>query len=266
MYKSSINKNTYFLNWKQAFIIVLINLALLYGSDIFLSIFISRILPLEWFKFLGVMYTFTYCIFLSILIIAVNKLMSASIFSQIKLPKSSKIFTILILVILNILFETLILNIMYHYNNEEFSKYYRNIDFDTTIYLRSFFTILIQSTLEEILFRAILLKGLIKKYNTSLVIIIVSCAFALSHNNYNFFISYFVTSIIISLIYIYTKSISLAILFHILQNLFAFSFGYFITLKMIDLSMTTSFILISVIISTITFILISLKKDKIKTS
>ncbi len=85
---------------------------------------------------------------------------------------------------------------------------------------------IIAPIVEEIFWRGILLSTLIKRYNKTLVILILSVVFAGLHFRISFFVL-ILLSIFASYIYIKSKSLTLAILFHLVWNSFSFTFSFF---------------------------------------
>jgi len=93
----------------------------------------------------------------------------------------------------------------------------------------AFMTIAIAApVLEEMIFRGIVLDGLLKRYSLLKSILLSSFLFGLVHLNPWQFISGMVVGIFAGWIYYRTKSLSLAILVHASNNLSAFLAGYFI--------------------------------------
>jgi membrane protease YdiL (CAAX protease family) len=73
--------------------------------------------------------------------------------------------------------------------------------------------------LEEFIFRGIILDGLLKRYSAIKSIVVSSLLFGLVHLNPWQFITGFLMGIFIGYIYIYTRSLSIAILMHGINNL-----------------------------------------------
>lgn len=72
---------------------------------------------------------------------------------------------------------------------------------------------------EEILFRGIILKGIMHKYSIKKSIIISSILFAIIHGSLQQGLYAFISGIIFSLIYIYTGSIKFSIMAHFINNI-----------------------------------------------
>lgn len=73
--------------------------------------------------------------------------------------------------------------------------------------------------MEELLFRGVILKGIMNKYSMRKSIVISSILFAIIHSNLQQGVYAFISSIIFSLIYIYTDSIKFSIVAHFLNNI-----------------------------------------------
>ncbi len=74
--------------------------------------------------------------------------------------------------------------------------------------------------LEELIFRGIMLDGLLKKYSPATAIFVSSFFFALIHLNPWQFVTAMIIGILIGWVYYHTRSLSLAILIHLANNLF----------------------------------------------
>ena len=74
---------------------------------------------------------------------------------------------------------------------------------------------------EELIFRGIILNGLLKRYSPVLSIVVSSLLFAAVHLNPWQFVSAFILGLFIGWVYLRTKSISLAIIIHAFNNLAA---------------------------------------------
>lgn len=72
---------------------------------------------------------------------------------------------------------------------------------------------------EELLFRGVILKGMMNNYSVKKSIIISSILFAIIHGTLQQGVYAFITGIIFSMIYIYTGSVKLSILAHFLNNI-----------------------------------------------
>lgn len=118
------------------------------------------------------------------------------------------------------------------------------------------FSIFIAPIIEELLYRTLILNGLCKKYNPIFAMFICSFIFASMHSNIIQGINAFIISLIISYIFIYTKSTYFAIFIHGLNNI--------IVLLLQDyLSVPSSILIIALIISFSCFF-ISFKKLKLE--
>lgn len=73
--------------------------------------------------------------------------------------------------------------------------------------------------MEELLFRGVILKGIMNKYSMRKSIVISSILFAIIHSNLQQGVYAFISSIIFSLIHIYTDSIKFSIVAHFLNNI-----------------------------------------------
>lgn len=74
--------------------------------------------------------------------------------------------------------------------------------------------------LEELIFRGIMLDGLLKKYSPFTAILVSSFFFALIHLNPWQFVTAMIVGMVIGWVYYHTRSLSLAILMHMVNNLF----------------------------------------------
>lgn len=80
--------------------------------------------------------------------------------------------------------------------------------------------------LEELIFRGVILKGFLKKYNPTRAIIYSSLLFGIAHLNPWQFVAAFMAGIAIGWVYYKTKSIWPAIFIHFANNSFSFYIGY----------------------------------------
>jgi len=114
---------------------------------------------------------------------------------------------------------------------------------ENNIFWLSLFTVaLIAPVLEEIIFRGIILKGLLCQYSPAKAIVVSSIIFGLVHLNPWQFLGAFGIGIISGWIYWRTKNLLLPIIMHISNNLFFFLFGrYFGTSYLIDTPMQQVF-------------------------
>jgi membrane protease YdiL (CAAX protease family) len=78
---------------------------------------------------------------------------------------------------------------------------------------------------EEILFRGLLLKGMLKRVNFKFAIFTSAMLFALIHFNFAQGINAFFLGIMVSVVYYYTNSLKLAIYIHFINNGFVLTFG-----------------------------------------
>lgn len=93
--------------------------------------------------------------------------------------------------------------------------------------------------LEELVFRGIILDGLLKKYSPIKSILISSILFGVVHLNPWQFIGALIIGIFSGWVYYETKKLTLSILIHFVNNLFAFGSMYFMDLETImDKSLT----------------------------
>lgn len=123
----------------------------------------------------------------------------------------------------------------------------------------TFGALLIGPILEEIIFRGIILKGLLIRYSAKNAIIISAILFGLIHGKPLLILPAIITGLFFGWIYYKTKSIGTTILLHSITNLFALS-GVFLMQKLkiyISLYQFNSYRIISILISFIilTFIL-----------
>ena len=89
--------------------------------------------------------------------------------------------------------------------------------------------------LEELLFRGIILKGLLNRYKPGTAIVISSILFGVAHLNPWQFVAAFVLGIFMGWIYYHTSNLVLVIVIHMVANLTGFAFRFFIDVKtMID--------------------------------
>lgn len=102
----------------------------------------------------------------------------------------------------------------------------------------SFITIVIAAPiLEELIFRGIILDGLLKRYSPLKSIIISSILFGIVHLNPWQFISAFIIGLFSGWVYYKTRNLTLSILIHFVNNLFAFGAMYFDTETIVDKSL-----------------------------
>lgn len=80
--------------------------------------------------------------------------------------------------------------------------------------------------LEELIFRGVILKGFLKKFNPQKAIIYSSLLFGIAHLNPWQFLAAFIAGMAIGWIYYKTRSIWPAIFIHFVNNTFSFIIGY----------------------------------------
>ena len=80
-------------------------------------------------------------------------------------------------------------------------------------------TCIIAPIFEEILYRGILLKGLINKYNTKRAIVYSALIFGIAHLNIPQGINAFLLGLILGIVFYYTRSIYLCMIMHFVNNL-----------------------------------------------
>ena len=88
-------------------------------------------------------------------------------------------------------------------------------------------TIIVAPILEELIFRGIMLEGLLRNYNPVKAILITNLFFGLAHLNPWQFAGAFLMGIFISWIYMKTRNILLPVLIHFINNLTSYLFVYF---------------------------------------
>ena len=81
--------------------------------------------------------------------------------------------------------------------------------------------------LEEMIFRGVILEGFLRNYNPVKAILIVNLMFGLAHLNVWQFVGAFMVGIFISWVYWKTRSLSLAILIHMVNNMVSYLAIYF---------------------------------------
>ncbi len=106
-----------------------------------------------------------------------------------------------------------------------------------------FLTIVIAAPiLEELIFRGIILDGLLKRYSLFASILASSLLFGIVHLNPWQFVSAMVIGFLAGWMYYKTKNLALPILIHFVNNGFAFAYMFFIdTDKMMDQSLTEQY-------------------------
>lgn len=132
----------------------------------------------------------------------------------------------------------------------------------------SFITVVVAAPiLEELIFRGIILHGLLQRYSPTKSIIVSSVLFGIVHLNPWQFVGAFIIGLFSGWVYYKTKKLTLSILIHFANNLFAFMGIYFVDAEtMMNESLTefygglTNLILItagSIIVSAIGVFLLS---------
>ena len=80
-------------------------------------------------------------------------------------------------------------------------------------------TCIIAPIFEEVLYRGILLKGLINKYNSKIAIVYSALIFGIAHLNIPQGINAFLLGLILGTVFYYTRSIYLCMIMHFVNNL-----------------------------------------------
>jgi len=94
---------------------------------------------------------------------------------------------------------------------------------NVAIIIAAIVIIFIAPILEEVFFRGFILQGLVNKFGKSAGAIVTALLFATLHLQFESFIPIFILSLILSIIFIRSKSIWPCILFHIINNIVAFT-------------------------------------------
>ena len=107
----------------------------------------------------------------------------------------------------------------------------------------SFITIVIAAPiLEELIFRGIILDGLLKRYSPLRSILMSSILFGVVHLNPWQFISAFIIGVFSGWVYYKTRKLTLSILIHFVNNLMAFASMYFADAEaMMNMSLTEAY-------------------------
>lgn len=93
--------------------------------------------------------------------------------------------------------------------------------------LPSYLTVAVAAPiLEELIFRGVILKAFLKRYNATKAIVLAATLFAIAHLNPWQGIAAFIAGIVIGWVYYKTKSIWPAIFIHFVNNSFSFYIGY----------------------------------------
>lgn len=93
---------------------------------------------------------------------------------------------------------------------------------DIALMVAAILIIVIAPILEEVFFRGFVLQGLVNKWGKYIGAIVTALIFAVLHLQFESFIPIFILSLILSLLFIRSKSIWPCILFHIINNSIAF--------------------------------------------
>ena len=209
--------------WQVLFLIFLyifIKILLAYGLLEILFLFIDDVLlEVELGEFLSATFL------LLLLIIIFKKHLKLSEENYIQFPKIKLLLLSLIAVIaLRVLNDP-----FFRYENILFkepifsSSEAQSVKFTGDLILKASYTILIVPVFEELLFRKIIFKSLLKKYNNLLfAVIFSSLVFSLTHLSLSNIIPTFLLGIIVAYIYNKTNNIWYPIIFHVLYNILWF--------------------------------------------
>ncbi len=91
--------------------------------------------------------------------------------------------------------------------------------------------------LEELIFRGIILEGLLRNYNPLKAIVVTNLLFGIAHMNPWQFVGAFLIGIFISWIYMKTRSIILPVLMHLANNLLSYLLIYFSSESPFDITL-----------------------------
>lgn len=105
----------------------------------------------------------------------------------------------------------------------------KNLKFMGSTSLGYFYIILLGPLFEEIIYRGIILRGLLKNHSMNKAIIISALIFGIMHFNFVQSFSAFGIGIILALIYVKTGSLKLCFLVHVVNNTFVGILGRFVT-------------------------------------
>lgn len=121
--------------------------------------------------------------------------------------------------------------------------------------------------LEEILFRGLLLPLLLKEYSITKSIIIISLLFGLVHSGVGIdsFFNTTIISIVISYLYVSTKSVTPCIITHILNNSFVYLLDY-VDQRYITISPTIGWIFIPILLISIYYLRQNIKTASTNTT
>ncbi|MFA8298965.1 MAG: lysostaphin resistance A-like protein [Hyphomicrobiales bacterium] len=108
--------------------------------------------------------------------------------------------------------------------------------------------VVIAPILEEVLFRGIMLDGLLKKYSPKKAILFSSFLFGLSHFNPSQFIFCFLSGILLGWAYYNTRNLIYPIVIHVINNSLSFLLFYLGFNNLEELFITTSNLLIAVVV------------------
>lgn len=120
-------------------------------------------------------------------------------------------------------------------------------------------TCIIAPIFEEVLYRGILLKGLINKYNSKRAIVYSSLIFGIAHLNIPQGINAFLLGLILGTVFYYTRSIYLCMIMHFVNNLLV-NFVYYPTTEMWTNILFISLPLIGIIMMITCFRIFNLKE------
>ncbi len=101
------------------------------------------------------------------------------------------------------------------------------------------FTILSTPILEEVLFRGLILKSFLKHYGTVKAILLSSVLFGLLHISATAILNAFIISIVISYIYIKTKSVWICIIAHSISNIIAIGYINYLLMHYLHFTLST---------------------------
>jgi hypothetical protein len=167
---------------------------------------------------------------LSIFAFSLTRLYKIDFPKRIEKPKFKEVFLIAIIAIVAII---VVLPLTYpaeYRNSILFEKNAAQLPGNEfTFYQNSQYLIfgcIISPIIEEIIYRRIVLGGLILRYPTLRTVIILSIVFGVLHFKISF-AAVIVLGLVVSYIYVITDSLVLAILFHMMWNSFDLAFSFF---------------------------------------
>ncbi len=130
--------------------------------------------------------------------------------------------------------------------------------------------IIVAPITEEILFRGIMLKGLLKRYSAATSILVTSFLFALIHFNIYQFVGAFIAGILLGWLFTKTKSLTLCIIGHAAYNSIGYIIGYIFKLEIegytLDGFQPIWFTLFGVALLIIAGLLIRIRTNNIETT